>query len=299
MTSAALALVPYFRLEALELFGPLKIQPFGAMVAIAFVIGAWINRRIARERGLDPLTYDNAVLWLVLGTIVFGHVGDFFYHPEDYFAKPVKFLRVWEGQSSFGGFFGCAAVMVWYIRKNELNLLRFADVLLVGVIGGYAFGRLGCFVVHDHIGLPLEQVPAFVSATVGWLAVDFPATDPGIISLGVGPGPRFDLGLLNSVNALVVFGIVYALSRKPRRPGLLLGLVPMFYGSMRFWEDFMRTVDRRYSILGLELTPAQMGSVIIIFLGAWAIYSGRKLEAWPEPGTKPFEPVPDSEGATL
>lgn len=294
MTAAALALVPYFRWEALELFGPLKIQPFGALVALAFVVGAWINRRIAVERGMDPQNYDDAVLWLVVGTIVFGHMGDVAYHYEDYFADPIKFLKVWEGQSSFGGFFGCALLMWIFVRRRGLDLQKFVDVLLIGTIGGYIVGRLGCFVVHDHIGLPLEQVPALARNLLGWLAVDFPATDPGIAALGAGPGPRFDLGLLNALNSAIVFTVVYALSRKPRRPGLLMGLVPVLYGSMRFWEDFMRTVDRRYSILGLELTPAQIGSVVIVGLGIWSIVAGRKKAPWPAPGTKPFEPVSES-----
>ena len=296
MTAAALALVPYFRWEALEIIGPIKIQPFGAMVAIAFLIGATINRRVAAKRGLDPRHFDDAVMWLVVGTIVFGHMGDVLYHPEDYFAEPIKFLKVWEGQSSFGGFFGCALLMWIFVRRRGLPLLKFVDVLLVGTIGGYTFGRLGCFVVHDHIGLPLEQVPDLVRTTLGWLAVDFPATDPGIIALGKGPGPRFDLGLMNAINSLIVFTVVFTLSHKPRRPGLLMGLVPLLYGSMRFWEDFMRTVDRRYSVVGLELTPAQIGSLIFIGLGIWAIASGRSQEPWPEPGTKPFE-LPAEEAA--
>ncbi len=297
MTAAALALIPYFRWEALEIVGPIKIQPFGAMVAIAFVVGAAINRRVARERGMDPQDFDDAVLWLVTGTIIFGHLGDVFYHPGDYFGEPIKFLKVWEGQSSFGGFFGCALLMWIFIRRRGLSLLRFTDVLLVGTIGGYVVGRLGCFVVHDHIGLPLEQVPELVRSTLGWLAVDFPATDPGIIQLGKGPGPRFDLGLLNAINAAIVFGVVFTLSRKPRRPGLLMGLVPLLYGGMRFWEDFMRTVDTRYTIFGLELTPAQIGSVVFVGLGIWAISAGRKLEPWPEPGTEPFQaPEPQEAG---
>jgi phosphatidylglycerol:prolipoprotein diacylglycerol transferase len=226
---------------------------------------------------------------------VFGHLGDVPYHPEDYFESPIKFLKVWEGQSSFGGFFGCAVLMAIFAKRRGLPLLKFTDVLLVGTIGGYAFGRLGCFVVHDHIGLPLEQVPDIVRSTLGWLAVDFPAHDPGIMQLGKGPGPRFDLGLINALNALLVFIVVFALSRRPHRPGLLLGLVPILYGSMRFWEDFMRTVDRRYSVFGLELTPAQIGAVVIVGLGIWAIVAGRKLPLWPEPGTKPFEPPPASQ----
>lgn len=273
-------MIPYFRPPALEL-GPIDLQPWGALVATGFWVGTWYAQRDAQRRGIDPRPYGEIVTWLAVGALVFGHLGHaLFYDPEYYFANPIEFLKVWSGLSSFGGFFGCTVLALYFFKTRKLDLLKFGDVLMVGLTLGWAIGRIGCFVVHDHIGRPVDTAAPWVQQAIGWLAVEFPAGKPGG---GQGGAVRFDLGLMDSLVTWIIFFTLATIARSPRRPGLLMGLGPILYGSVRFFLDFLRNEDlSNADVRYAGLTPAQYGCLVIIGLGVFTISRGRHRPPWPE-----------------
>jgi phosphatidylglycerol:prolipoprotein diacylglycerol transferase len=275
-------MIPYFRPPAIPIPGThdLGIQPWGILVATGFMVGSWYSQRLAVQRGQEPRHFNDIVTWLAVGAIVFGHLGHaLFYDPAYYFAHPVDFLKVWSGLSSFGGFFGCTFIAIYFFRSRKLDILKFSDLLMVGLVLGWAIGRVGCTVVHDHIGQPVADAPGWVQQTIGWLGVDYP---DGIA--GGKPGAvRFNLGLLDSLVSWIIFGILAFLARTPRRPGLLTGMGPILYGACRFWLDFLRNTDLSHADARyFGLTPAQYGSVAIIVVGLWVIRRGSRRPPWPE-----------------
>ena len=275
-------MIPYFRPPAIPIpfLDNLQIQPWGILVASGFMIGSWFAQRIAVRRGMDPKPFNDIVTWEAFGAIVFGHLGHaLFYDPKYYFAHPIEFLKVWSGLSSFGGFFGCLVLTYFFWKKYKLDALKFGDILMVGLVLGWAIGRIGCTVVHDHIGRPVADAAPWVQSTLGWLGVDYP---DGIA--GGKPGAvRFNLGLLDSLVTWVIFGVMYLCSRVRRRPGFLMGLGPILYGFCRFWLDFLRNTDLSHADARyFGLTPAQYGCWVIIGLGAFAIWKGSHRPPWPE-----------------
>jgi phosphatidylglycerol:prolipoprotein diacylglycerol transferase len=250
------------------------------MVAAGFLLGSALAQRIARRRGLDPVVFWNIMPWLVVGACVFGHLGDVAYRPELYLEHPLRLFAVWDGLASYSGFFGCAVIAVLYFRRAGVDPLKGCDVLVIGVTLGWAIGRIGCFLVHDHIGRPVAEVPAVVRGLLGWLAVQFPA---GTAGRGAPAAARFELGLLDSLLAWALLAILLVLERTPRRPGMLVGTGAIFYGGVRFLLDFLRNVDlpgAEPRILGL--TPGQYASIVAVALGAAVLRHGRERPPWPE-----------------
>lgn len=282
-------MIPYFKIPALELFGPLAIQPWGVLVASGFILGTWVCRKYAAPRGMDPDAYSDIVVWLALGGLVFGHLGHaFFYDFERYAQNPIELLKVWDGLSSFGGYIGCTLVAIVFFKRRNLNVLKFGDILMIGLMFGIFVGRLGCFVVHDHIGIEVKDAPQIVQTLFGWLAIEFP---PGTAVPGRAT-VRFDGGLLESVNGLVTFSILALLARRPRFPGFLLGVAPISYGIMRFFNDFARhselaTADNHWG----PFTPAQWFSLCLIVIGISVLAVNRNKPKWPDGTEKPFEPA--------
>ena len=287
------AAIPYFKLTGLEL-GPLTIQPWGVLVASGFLIGTSFAQRLAVRRGVEPKHIGDVVVWLAVGALVFGHLGHaLFYDPSYYFAHPVEFLYFWSGLSSFGGFIGCAGLTIYFLKKRQLNVLKFGDLVLAGLSLGWAIGRIGCFVVHDHIGRPLGTSPQWLQSTLGWLALEFPA---GTTGHGAAASVRWELGLMDSLLAWLIFGVVVYLSRKPRRPGTYLGAVPLLYGAGRFFLDFLRNVDLSHpDARYMGLTPAQYGSVALVAIGAAVLVSSRRRPLWPADGL--LDPPAKGQGA--
>ena len=115
------------------------------------------------------------------------------------------------------------------------------DCVGFGFPFAWVFGRAGCALAHDHLGI----------ASTSWLAVQFP------------DGPRLDLGLLEFFYTLGIAALFLALDRRPRPDGFFVFLFFAVYGPVRFVLDIFRTEDARY----LGWTPGQFVALAATLLG--------------------------------
>jgi phosphatidylglycerol:prolipoprotein diacylglycerol transferase len=208
--------------------------------------------RAAREQGLPDEPLRDYATWGVVAGLLMGHfVHLFLYHPEELTQKGViQILKIWDGQSSFGGLLGGILAAVVYFRRKGLSFQTYSDAFALGVAPGWAVARLGCAVVHDHPGIPTSSP----------LAVAFPG------------GPRFDLGLIDFVALAVISAVLYSVRKSPAMRGKLLGLLALLYGTQRFFTDFLRATDVPYhDARYFGLTPAQYGCVALVIYGLWKL----------------------------
>ena len=152
-------LIPWFEPPVIHIpLGPIGTVPlygFGILVATGFIMGGRVAQDRAKALGLDPEVINRLIGWLVFGTFVGGHVGyGLMYKPDEYLAHPIEFLKAWQGLSSFGGFVVCVPISIWFFRKERVPVWPFVDCLAHGLAIGWFFGRMGCFVAHDHPGTP-------------------------------------------------------------------------------------------------------------------------------------------------
>src|SRR5690606_24996074 len=126
-------------------------------------------------------------------------------------------FRIWDGLSSMGGVLGGLIALVIVFRRRGWKLGPYLDALALGVAPGWMVARLGCFTAHDHPGV-LTDFP---------LAVAFP------------DGPRHDLGLYDALVLGALSLVLYALARRPRPQGLLMGILALGYSIPRFFLDFL------------------------------------------------------------
>ncbi len=78
--------------------------------------------------------------------------------------------------------------------------------------------------------------------------------------------------LYEGVGLLVLVAVLAALSTGDRRPGTLLGVFALWYGTQPFSTDFLRAYDRCF----LGLTAAQYASVVLAAYGLWILRRRRK-----------------------
>jgi prolipoprotein diacylglyceryltransferase len=150
------------------------ISMFGILVACGLLWGAKVAMKKAANDGLDPEILNRFVTWVVVGIFVGGHFGHVLMYERELLSTegPITLLKINKGLSSFGGFFACVLLSIWYFRKegkriNAENLIRhdkkvpllapmrpwaYADAALKGFVPGYFLGRMGCFSVKDHPG---------------------------------------------------------------------------------------------------------------------------------------------------
>jgi phosphatidylglycerol:prolipoprotein diacylglycerol transferase len=259
---------PYVEQPVIHL-GRFEIAAFQVLVCAAVFVGHEIVVRRARRLHFDPDLASSLVAWTIFFGFVGSHLFDVvFYQPAELRENPLVLFQLWGSMSSFGGLLGGLAAGWWLARRRGLSrsqILAFLDILGFAFPFAWIFGRAGCALAHDHIGI----------ATTSWLAVRFPE------------GPRFDLGLLEFCYAIAIAVLFLLLDRRPRPTGFFVGLFFTLYGPVRFRLDALRTGDERY----LGWTPGQYASLAALFFGlgllVWVFRRGR---AWQGPQATSSEP---------
>jgi phosphatidylglycerol:prolipoprotein diacylglycerol transferase len=240
------------------------LHGFGFLVALGFVFGGRAAMARARRLGLDPEVINRLIGWLVFGTFVGGHVGyGLMYKPREYLADPIQFLYMWQGLSSFGGFLVCVPISIWFFRKEKVPLWPFLDCLALGMSLGWFFGRMGCFVAHDHPG----------TETNFWLGVYGICQPSGAKNIAC-----HDMGLYEALWSLGMFGLFNLLDARALKPGTLVLTLGVLYGPLRFGMDYLRPVvtDARY----LGFTPGQYWSTVLTLVCIGALgYRLRSTDA--------------------
>jgi phosphatidylglycerol:prolipoprotein diacylglycerol transferase len=257
--------------------GSVPIQPFGFLVMLGLSLAyatAWMR---APRYGLTTADLDGFAAWMLACAFVLAHVLDeVLYHPDVLADDPLSILVISNGLSSYGGFVGAFVGAVGWsriellerapfvrLRPEPRRLLPICECVASVFPLGWAFGRAGCAVVHDHLGV----------ASTSWLAVQFgagPAVQYGPVIVHHGDQPRYDLGLLElfyTLGLLLAFAVTWR-RKEPPPLGTYLAALCVLYPPVRFALDFLRLGaaeggDERY----LGLTPAQWACIVFFVVG--------------------------------
>jgi phosphatidylglycerol:prolipoprotein diacylglycerol transferase len=220
------------------------------------ILGAMIAEWRGEKQGLRGGAIANLSGHVIIAGFVIAHLFDAIaYHPEIVAERPWFLLEIWNGLSSFGGFLGAIVGALIWQRRYRASLLVAADPIAFSFPFGWLFGRIGCFVTHDHPGRVTQFFLGVEDYRVGWPPYQV----------------RHDLGLYEVLWCLVMIPLFLLLSRKERPRGFYLGLLPMLYAPVRFGLDFLRATDiemadARY----FALTPGHYSALILFALGAIA-----------------------------
>lgn len=235
---------PYVPEPSWRVFGQ-TISAFQVLVFAAVVVGYEIASRRAARLGWDRDVFVSAALWAVVLGFVGSHVFDtLLYEREALKRDPLVLLEVWGTMSSYGGLIGGVLGGILAVRLKRLSwhqVLSFFDIAAFAFSFAWIFGRTGCALAHDHVGIETSSA----------LAVRFPA------------GPRYDLGLLELFWTIAICAIFLWLDRKPRPTGFFLAAFLVLYGPVRFALDKLRVGDERY----LGWTPGQYASIAAVVAG--------------------------------
>lgn len=286
-------MIPYLQIPSIPIFDRPMIHPFGILVATGILVGASLTVRRGRQLGLLEENVKNMIFWTVFTGFVVSHFVDVLVYQNDltWSQKLQALADPRSGLSSMGGFAGAVLGLYLWCRRNNEPVLPYADSLAYGLATGWMFGRLGCFVAHDHPG----------SETKFFLGVDSPCPIPHCFNMGdrlyyVGDTfRRHDLGLYEAICAAGLATFYFISERFKPRVGYFVAAIATFYGPVRFVLDYLRIdkvrgADPRY----FGLTPAQYAAIAVIAIGIALIVRVSKIApgAIRADGTMPSAEVP-------
>ncbi len=254
-------MIPYFTLPTWEI-ASIPVDPWGLLVCVGFVLGLELARARGIRMGLDVRDVVDGAVFIVLTAFLGGHLMYVLaYHPDRYAADGfMSLVRVWQGFASTGGFIGAVVGAVLFFRVvRPRPFWLHGDAVMFGFPFAWIFGRAGCFVVHDHIGRPTDFPLA-----VDFSRVRLPMAD-GTTALG---GVRHDLGLYETLWAVVISAVFLVLARKPRAAGFFTMTWCLVYAPGRFTMDFLRATDLKGAdVRWAGLTPAQWAMIAMFTAG--------------------------------
>jgi phosphatidylglycerol:prolipoprotein diacylglycerol transferase len=225
-------MIPYPAFDKIAIeFGPfgdfsLKIHWYGIMYLIAFAAAWWLGRVRARRPGSTwtSADIDDFMFFGMLGTILGGRLGYVFFYGLSFWSKdPLYPFKVWDGGMSFHG--GLLGVMIAFAIFAVRRKRRIADVFdfaapLPGI--GLLAGRIGNFINGELWGKETTVPWAFVVDNV----------------------PRHATQLYEAaLEGLVLFGVLWWFTAKPRPRLAPAGLFLILYSLARIIVEFWRIPD--------------------------------------------------------
>ena len=252
--------------NALDL-GFFQLKWYSLAYLFGILIAYWYLSKLIKEPGA-PLAQrhaDDMIFWATLGIILGGRLGYVFFYSPELLSEPLKILQVWNGGMSLhGGMLGVILALWWITRKEKLSFLRVCDYVACAIPFGLFFGRLANFVNGELWGRATD---------VPW-AIIFPAAYDA--------QPRHPCQLYEAgMEGLLMFVILTFMFWKTNaryKPGLLVGVAAVDYGTSRFLIEFVREPDFQLAWL-VEQTGFSMGqwlSTPMILIGLWLVLTAKK-----------------------
>jgi phosphatidylglycerol:prolipoprotein diacylglycerol transferase len=270
--------------------GGLTITTFGLMMFLSFISAAWILSLQLEQRGLPREFAWDVLAW----TAIAGILGAKFYylglHWEDLVADPAGQLLSRGGLVWYGGLIGGILAYYWYSRRRGMPIAMTFDAAAPALMLAYAVGRLGCFLVGDDYGLPTnawygmafpQGAPPSTAGYLRSVGGEIPASIPDAAIVTVHPTQLYEIGA-----ALLLFAVLWKVSKRKLRPGQLFGLYLGLYGIERFLIEFVRAKSDR---LLLGLTTSQVASILLLGIAAY-LWQRRSGEASPALATAASTP---------
>lgn len=233
--------------------GGFPIYWYGILYVAAFAIAAFLLPRLQhlRRLSLSKMSWSDILTWAVVGVLVGGRFGYvLFYRFHDFLGNPLILFDVRSGgMASHGGFLGVTLGLLWIMRKRSwAEKLSIADIAVVPVAIGLAFGRFGNFLNQELYGT-VTSLP--------W----------GMQFDGVA-GLRHPTQFYAITKDLFIAAMCFWYLRRTAAsflPGRALALFLMLYGVLRFMVEYFR--DQTGVAMFGGLSEGQVLTVPVFLVG--------------------------------
>jgi|TARA_B100001059_G_scaffold100127_1_gene99758 phosphatidylglycerol:prolipoprotein diacylglycerol transferase len=247
----------FFNNPSLIEFGPIKIQYY----AVSWLLSSYLmylflkSNEIITEIGLSEEKVNDLVFLygLVFGAMIGGRIGYMlFYGTDQLINNPISLFYVWQGGLSFhGGLVGVVISIVLFCKKYEIKFLRLMDAVALVTPISLGLVRIGNFLNGELYGKPTNGEWGFIFPTdpFGYLR------HPSQLYESFGEG-------------LVLFLMLYFISKISKIHGAVCSSFLILYGSIRFIIEFFRQPDAHIGYVALDfLSMGQLLCIPMVVIG--------------------------------
>ncbi len=242
--------------------GSFYIPTYGVLVALGFLAGLAVTMRLARQAGLSSEKVTNLAVYCAMAGILGAKVFMILFDLPEYLHNPGQIFTVETLQAAgvfHGGFIGALLFAVFYIKRQNLPVLKTMDAFAPGVAIGQAIGRLGCFAAGCCWGKQCD---------LPW-GVRFRSNFASPVPLDRELHP---VQLYESFADLLIFLFLYRQFGRNQKPGQIIGLYLVLYSTVRFIIEFFR--EHEQALVG-PFSLTQWIALGLLVLGLIFVFRGR------------------------
>ena len=289
--------------------GPLRINSFGLMLGIGFILGSYILSLEFRRQKIDPNLASNITILAVIFGILGAKLLHVVEHTFEYWGTPyldiAGQLFSFSGLTWYGGLvLGMVAITV-YVQRKRIPFLKVWDGLGVALILAYGVARIGCHLAGDGdygipTRLPWGTIYANGTAKPTSMLKEYFETHPAeraawsydslriipsrIDRLGY-PVDRFDevtplhpTPIYETLLGIIGFIIMLRLRKNDYPNGKMFMIYLMLASTFRFIVEFLRLQPK----LLFGLSEAQLVAIVLFVGGIVGMkYLDRRREKTP------------------
>ncbi len=236
--------------------GTFPIRAYSTIFALAFLLGLGVTLYFAHadnQKNLVPHLW-NLAPWLLLGGIVGARFWQVFFFDWSFYSKnPAEIIAVWHGGLSIqGGIAGASLVGAWYIWRNKLDFLKFADLLAPGILLGQSIGRDANLMNGDAFGSPTHHAFGLL----------YPAST--LAHQTYGNQPLWPAEVWEGQADVILFALLLVLKQRRWPKGFLFLFYLVSYNLVRFALEMLRGDSPRFLF---HWDAAQWTSMPIVIIG--------------------------------
>ncbi len=290
----------------------------GILVATCFVAYyLWKNSKAnpkleTKDTLIYPSSKTNDIIILagisgVVGSKLFSVLEDL----PSFFNNPIETFFSGSGLNVYGGLIVAFFTVYWYVNKIGIKPIYMMDIAGMGILLGYAVGRMGCqFAGDGDWGIIAAAQPDWWFLPDWFWSYNYPnnVNNDGVLLSSCNPeiflnaraaGMTIEDSCLQSCGVrychelnpkvyptplyeilfgFIAFAILWLNRQKFKIPGTIFFIYMIINGIERFWIETIRVNDR-YEIFGLNWSQAQYISILFIIggiVGLTYLYKGRK-----------------------
>ena len=262
-----LSLIPSPSTGVLQL-GPLRLNAYGAMIALGVVAAVWLSGRRLEKRGAGTREDMSAIaMWGVPAGVIGGRIYHVITDWELFRNHPDRIVQIWKGGLGiWGGIFLGVVVGIWEGRRRGIATSVLLTCVAPALPLAQSIGRWGNWFNQELFGRP---------TTLPWAleVSDFRTKQAGY-PIGTLFHPTC---LYESLACLALCGILLLLDKSVKRSGYLFLYYTAGYTLFRFFIEGLR-IDPAHSAGGLRLNQWVSLVVFTVSVSKLALSSRTKSE---------------------
>ena len=247
--------------------GPLKLNAYGAMIALGVVAAVWLSGRRLEKRGAGTREDMSSIaLWGVPAGVIGGRLYHVITDWELFSGHPERIIQIWKGGLGiWGGIFLGVIVGIWEGRRRGISTAVLLTCVAPALPLAQSIGRWGNWFNQELFGRPTTlpwglEVSAFHTRQAG-----FP--------VGTLFHPTF---LYESLACLALCGMLLLLDKVVKRDGYLFLYYTAGYTLFRFFNEGLR-IDPAHSAGGLRLN--QWVSIVVFAVSVSMLVLPRRTKS--------------------